>query len=201
MAEIKTERLDSYRRLIDISRDLASTLDLDILLFGDRLIDDGNVAGHCFEKQRLVIDGEETPTPGPHEYPDIYRLLVDLIDERRSLVDVAPLRLVIDCYGYFTRPRIAWAGMTQVPPALAQQGGRVNRGGPDADELNGMDGGDTMEGGAGIDTLDYAPSGMGRTAPSSGAMRPSGSARSRTTKRLSRIVATIHGTPAGSLKV
>ncbi|NWF64128.1 MAG: GAF domain-containing protein [Chloroflexi bacterium] len=32
MAEIKTERLDSYRRLIDISRDLASTLDLDILL-------------------------------------------------------------------------------------------------------------------------------------------------------------------------
>lgn len=32
MAEIKTERLDGYRRLIDISRDLASTLDLDILL-------------------------------------------------------------------------------------------------------------------------------------------------------------------------
>jgi signal transduction histidine kinase len=32
MAEIKTERLDGYRRLIDIARDLASTLDLDILL-------------------------------------------------------------------------------------------------------------------------------------------------------------------------
>lgn len=32
MAEIKTERLDGYRRLIDISRDLASTLDLDMLL-------------------------------------------------------------------------------------------------------------------------------------------------------------------------
>lgn len=32
MAEIKTERLDNYRRLIDIARDLASTLDLDILL-------------------------------------------------------------------------------------------------------------------------------------------------------------------------
>lgn len=32
MAEIKTERLDSYLRLIDISRDLASTLDLDVLL-------------------------------------------------------------------------------------------------------------------------------------------------------------------------
>lgn len=32
MAEIKTERLDVYRRLIDIARDLASTLDLDILL-------------------------------------------------------------------------------------------------------------------------------------------------------------------------
>ncbi len=32
MAEIKTERLDSYVRLIDIARDLASTLDLDVLL-------------------------------------------------------------------------------------------------------------------------------------------------------------------------
>jgi signal transduction histidine kinase len=32
MAEIKTERLDGYRRLIEISRDLASTLDLDVLL-------------------------------------------------------------------------------------------------------------------------------------------------------------------------
>ncbi len=32
MAEIKTERLDGYRRLIEISRDLASTLDLNELL-------------------------------------------------------------------------------------------------------------------------------------------------------------------------
>jgi len=32
MAEIKTERLDGYRRLVDIARDLASTLDLDVLL-------------------------------------------------------------------------------------------------------------------------------------------------------------------------
>ena len=32
MAEIKTERLGGYRRLIDIARDLASTLDLDVLL-------------------------------------------------------------------------------------------------------------------------------------------------------------------------
>ena len=32
MAEIETLRLDGYRRLIDISRDLASTLDLDVLL-------------------------------------------------------------------------------------------------------------------------------------------------------------------------
>ena len=32
MAEIKTERLDGYRRMIEISRDLASTLDLDVLL-------------------------------------------------------------------------------------------------------------------------------------------------------------------------
>ncbi len=36
MAEIKTQRLDSYVQLIDISRDLASTLDLDVLL--DRIV-------------------------------------------------------------------------------------------------------------------------------------------------------------------
>jgi signal transduction histidine kinase len=36
MAEIKTERLDSYVRLIEIARDLASTLDLDVLL--DRIV-------------------------------------------------------------------------------------------------------------------------------------------------------------------
>ena len=32
MAEIETQRLDGYRRLIDIARDLASTLDLNVLL-------------------------------------------------------------------------------------------------------------------------------------------------------------------------
>lgn len=36
----------------------------------------------------------------------------------RDRLAVPPLRLVIDCYGYFTRPRIAWAGMTQVPAGL-----------------------------------------------------------------------------------
>jgi len=36
MAEVKTERLDGYLRLIDIARDLASTLDLDVLL--DRIV-------------------------------------------------------------------------------------------------------------------------------------------------------------------
>ena len=35
---------------------------------------------------------------GPGEYPDIYRHFADLIDERRSHVDVAPLRLVADCF-------------------------------------------------------------------------------------------------------
>ncbi len=37
MAEIKTERLGGYRRLIEIARDLASTLDLDMLL--KRIVD------------------------------------------------------------------------------------------------------------------------------------------------------------------
>ena len=46
---------------------------------------------------RLILDGAGAGDDGPGEYPDIYRQFVDLIDERRSLVDVAPLRLVADC--------------------------------------------------------------------------------------------------------
>lgn len=46
---------------------------------------------------RLTIDGQASADTGPGEYPDIYRTFLDLIDERRSLVDVAPLRLVADC--------------------------------------------------------------------------------------------------------
>jgi len=46
---------------------------------------------------RLLIDGKSQDDNGPGEYPDIYRQFVQLIDERQSLVDVAPLRLVADC--------------------------------------------------------------------------------------------------------
>ena len=46
---------------------------------------------------RLLIDGEAQADRGIGEYPDIYRQFVQLIDERRSLVDVAPFRLVADC--------------------------------------------------------------------------------------------------------
>jgi predicted dehydrogenase len=46
---------------------------------------------------KLLLDGEEHRVDGPGEYPDIYRVFADLIDERRSLVDVAPFRLVADC--------------------------------------------------------------------------------------------------------
>jgi predicted dehydrogenase len=46
---------------------------------------------------RLSVDGEERAITGPGEYPGIYREFVDLIDQRRSLVDVRPLRLVADC--------------------------------------------------------------------------------------------------------
>jgi predicted dehydrogenase len=45
---------------------------------------------------KLLVDGIERPAEGPGEYPDIYRIFADLIDERRSLVDVAPFRLVAD---------------------------------------------------------------------------------------------------------
>ena len=46
---------------------------------------------------KLTINGQARSDDGPGEYPDIYRVFVDLIDEKRSHVDVAPLRLVADC--------------------------------------------------------------------------------------------------------
>jgi len=42
-----------------------------------------------------------------------------LLLEILHALPVPPMRLEIDCYGYFTRPRIAWAGMTQPPPELS----------------------------------------------------------------------------------
>lgn len=46
---------------------------------------------------RLVMNGAASSDSGLGEYPDIYRTFVNLVDEHRSLVDVAPLRLVADC--------------------------------------------------------------------------------------------------------
>ncbi len=46
---------------------------------------------------RLVLNGEARSDDGAGEYPDIYRTFAGLIDQHRSLVDVAPLRLVADC--------------------------------------------------------------------------------------------------------
>lgn len=46
---------------------------------------------------RLLLDGEPTEDGWRGEYPDIYRAFADLIDQRRTLVDVAPFRLVADC--------------------------------------------------------------------------------------------------------
>jgi len=46
---------------------------------------------------KLVAGGEAIEDQGVGEYADIYNKFVDLIDQRHSLVDVAPLRLVADC--------------------------------------------------------------------------------------------------------
>ena len=45
----------------------------------------------------VSIDGHDRSAAGLGEYPDIYRQFAQWIDERRSHVDVLPLRLVADC--------------------------------------------------------------------------------------------------------
>jgi len=56
---------------------------------------------------KLLIGGQEQADSGLGEYPDIYQSFVDLIDERKSLVDVAPLRLVADCLLVGSRTTVA----------------------------------------------------------------------------------------------
>jgi predicted dehydrogenase len=58
---------------------------------------DGDVVRLEAGGERLLVNGQASKDDGLGEYPDIYRTFVDLIDQRRSLVDVAPLRLVADC--------------------------------------------------------------------------------------------------------
>lgn len=59
--------------------------------------DDGAIVRLEEGGAKLLLNGESKADPGPGEYPDIYRRFADLIDNRRSDVDVAPFRLVADC--------------------------------------------------------------------------------------------------------
>jgi predicted dehydrogenase len=45
----------------------------------------------------LFVNGERQACEGVGEYPSIYTRFVDLIDNRQSEMDLAPLRLVADC--------------------------------------------------------------------------------------------------------
>ena len=45
----------------------------------------------------LLVNGELQSCEGMGEYPSIYAHFLDLIDNRRSDIDLSPLRLVADC--------------------------------------------------------------------------------------------------------
>jgi D-galactose 1-dehydrogenase len=47
---------------------------------------------------RLEVNGEPRASEGPGEYAALYRDFIDLIDERRSHVDVRPLRICADAF-------------------------------------------------------------------------------------------------------
>ncbi|WUR13855.1 RNA 2',3'-cyclic phosphodiesterase [[Empedobacter] haloabium] len=51
-----------------------------------------------------------------HLPADAVPQLLDIL----AALPLPALELSIDCYGYFARPRIAWAGMTQPPAALIE---------------------------------------------------------------------------------
>jgi D-galactose 1-dehydrogenase len=53
----------------------------------------------CLERggADLIVDGDRQFCQGMGEYPSIYAHFLDLIDNRRSDIDLSPLRLVADC--------------------------------------------------------------------------------------------------------
>ncbi|HEX8256108.1 MAG TPA: Gfo/Idh/MocA family oxidoreductase [Allosphingosinicella sp.] len=59
---------------------------------------DGSVVELKEGGSRLIIDGEPRTAGGAGEYPLIYERFLDLIDARRSDVDLRPLRLVADAF-------------------------------------------------------------------------------------------------------
>ncbi|MEA3040019.1 MAG: D-galactose 1-dehydrogenase [Sphingomonadales bacterium] len=52
---------------------------------------------------KLSIDGRDTGATGPGEYPSIYAEFAELVQARRSLVDLAPLRLAAEAFLLGTR--------------------------------------------------------------------------------------------------
>ena len=61
---------------------------------------------------RLLLNGAEQHCEGAGEYADLYREFVQLIDERRSNMDVRPLRLVADCLLVARRDEVEPVGST-----------------------------------------------------------------------------------------
>jgi predicted dehydrogenase len=61
----------------------------------------------------LLVDGQPQPAQGPGEYPSIYAEFAHLVAERRSRVDIEPLRLVADAMMVGRReiaPPFNWKG-------------------------------------------------------------------------------------------
>lgn len=52
---------------------------------------------------RLSIDGRDTGATGPGEYPSLYAEFAELVEARRSHVDLAPLRLAAEAFLLGTR--------------------------------------------------------------------------------------------------
>lgn len=69
-----------------------------------------------------AVVGRHTPADKLHltmaflgqQAPDTLPVLLDILET----VPVPAMRLELDCYGYFAKPRIAWAGMSAPPDAL-----------------------------------------------------------------------------------
>jgi 2'-5' RNA ligase len=81
------------------------------------------------DRTRAALAHLQSPVVGRHTPPDKLHLTMAFlglqpVDALPSLLDileavpVPAMRLEVDCYGYFTKPRIAWAGLSAPPDGL-----------------------------------------------------------------------------------
>jgi 2'-5' RNA ligase len=93
---------------------------------------DEPLRGQLFQMaQQLDADGRTVPAAHLHltlAFPGtVPAAVANRLADAMCAIEVPLIRLRLDTLGYFTRPRIAWVGPSEVPETLAELANALNR--------------------------------------------------------------------------